>query len=1710
MNEDLATTPPLPHSSSQEEPSTIDMLLQASLGTTTTSTNTAVPTAITNINSSSDTTVQSEPSFLPTSSVPPPVHPKHPAVPETDNATSVSDSVDGTATITRANVSKGSASAVDTTVTMGGPPMSLQLTTVGKEEDGHTHMLDCAPAPGWTVHVNTSGRLYYCNHVTRTAGWLPPAEAWKPGEDGLPYGWERGLDDSGRPYYINHVNKTTTYETPMVRCLEPMETPTPRTVTLERSATLGFGFVAGSEKPVIVRFVTEGGPSVEKLQPGDQILYVNGEDVKSAPREHVISLVRACAVQVNLVVCQPVEQQGARKSTLLSASKRARLRNKPSRVRFAESVCVNGAPLFPPSAFSLGDLCVPPMANVLKVFLENGQTKSFKYDAWTSVQDVVTALEAKLCLTATEHFSLVVEHIKSLKRNKLTLLDGTDTLARIASRPGAHKLRCLYRVSFVPTSAAALAQADLSALDYLYTQCCNDVIQERFAPELQYDTALRLAALHVYQHALANNMPSGKLTVKTIEREFGLERFVPASLLEKMKRKEVRKLIAHFLKLHASMAGPGKQLTALQAKLHYLDIVSQLPSYGAKCFSAGPKADVLERVILVSPKFGISEMSGSRTAIPVPIATLDSMKLIEVTSDDELNRTVTIRLQNDLLIKVSLEERDANELVLVLKGYYKLLTGQTLSVEKEETEPIEDLAPPYLSQHKVLPEKWSYINQQQVKTSCFALPPLYHPPTRKTNGLYNTMGRPSLCSKPPLGHLGFSLDSNMNTSSANNKNVMTLLRHQQTIGGGAAKYDLQRVGESEGVVEARNEDVLRRVQEVREMVQRSQDYLSEHQRMDRLNSSSEWQESSVDIESDNDSILPDDPLLHKIRHSDSLTLLHLAHHTTDAKNDQLDQDNDNDSINSDRPPTIAGANGCNGNSIGNGAAIGKGFSNAAVEMLRYEMALSESDNDSVSTPRGSPKHANGKTDTSTRGCRISFGLHSPDTPHQSTTQELRTYLYQLRTSHNANPLSIPSNNNTQVQPTTITNGQTNSSPTIMHNTVLSNGATAGSGSSSSGSGSGGSDTSASVVSGGEDPLYCFDPELIDLRLLPPPATPDELDGSVVMGSVSSDGKCALVVPVVNVPPMSFADSVEKLNKLGVLHENLDLEEFLASVIVPSPNQKVTPAVELTPEEIMSFIIPPPPGGTTGPRLSIPNNIINNNANSDVDRKRRNSNESVGVTSNNIIEYATVDRKGAFSCCAKTREKPSNKDPDLQPFALKPPPRRSSDETPPERPPKMSPQERQRSQSLTSNIPPNKSGLNLPPKHSSVELSPPKLPPRGEVQPHLLLLPPKKPPLPPVPPLDVLRSRKNSNTFNKPHNGGACAGGIGVNGNELVMKTAGIGSPHLQRSRNMYSDLDTGFGRKGEEQEGTKEGIKHVAAAVSTPTSPFLGRGAQLSTAPIPSSPDKPPISPSYALYTNTNTLHRHYSHDSPTPFKRTTTNTNTSSQQHTRSHSESTLPRNIRFRDMQPIHMSAHNSPVHQQHRIISNNGVNSANGSPAHRAGVGVGPNGVCLSNREHLLAKTDVAMSSLLVRLDQVATQCTAAQEHGGGRLMCEEKFQTAKEDITTQSLQLVHSSKMLVIAMSEPTLPDLPENLAVCLTILRRLTELCQDLANHTTSPLQTRNLVIKVHDVTAAFRHLVAGNIDRSSPAAIEEHLAAEAESLASVLTTLLRSLRVFSP
>ncbi|KAK7869046.1 hypothetical protein R5R35_002991 [Gryllus longicercus] len=1372
------------------------------------------------------------------------------------------------------------------------------------------------------------------SHLTQTSSWLPPAETWSQASGGFPYGWEPATDSDGKPYFINHLNKTTTYEDPRKDWTE--EPPQPRQVELSRHPELGFGFVAGSEKPVIVRFVTEGGPSVDKLQPGDQILNINGEDVKKAPRDHVIQLVRSCKDTVQLTVCQPPLDNSARKSALLSAAKKAKLKSNPSRVRFAEGVVVNGSPLFPPSTFSMGDSSVPFMPNVLKVFLENGQTKSFKYDSNTLVRDVVESLHQKLCIKAMEHFSLVVEHVKSLRRNKLTLLDPQEHLARIAARPGSHNLRCLFRVAFVPKDACDLAQRDLVAFEYLYMQCCNDVVQERYAPELKYDIALRLAALHIHQHAISNNM-TGKVTVKAIEREFGLERFVPVSLMGTMKRKELRKLISHFLKLNHNLSPSGqKSLTSLQAKLYYLNIISELPSYGAKCFSTNIRDSNMERVILVSPKFGISQITGLRNTVPVPLADIEQMSLVTVTREDELSRCVRIHIpaHEEKELVLSLEDRDAEELVLVLQGYYHVLVGKPLAVHKDKDPAwCEDTAPSYHSQHQVVPAKWSYATKDNNQHyAVFTMPPPYHPQHAKSNGHIPSQTKPLVIDTANSSRPAYGVDNNMNnmpgmiamngsvprdyegyTAEETRRAVMAqkLADYASTHKMG---FDLQSVVSMEilesngGFAEARNEEVLRRVAEMQELVNSSEQYLTEQQQQIQQQQREQREREESDSESSHVSSMDADAP-GQLKHSDSLLLL--------TQGQKL------------LPEEVT----------------------AAVQNIDLgDNEPSESDTDSMSTPTNSPshrpvpgkEHGNYNSTSVLKPSGSSFGLHSPDNllpvGYRSNDHNLQDLLKRLQEDN-----------------------------TLPYNFA-------------------------------EGTLY-LDPDIIDLTMIPPPITPDE------------DGVYGLP-PQLSMPPTPFADhspletelqmaqlrsmpngpnwdfsndgllaqefvknlghhavssaSAEVDQQLAGLDLNLDFEAFLATVTVPPPTQQTAPSVELTPEEIMSFIIPPPPPGGNEVDASEVDaaHVANPNSNKKLTAEKntlRNGfgnasvSQSSGGSAKPVIEYSTLPRKGgAFSCCGKYRESPEKSSAGSMPV-IQPPPRNGQDlSKPPARPPKsehhfatlrrgsgsLEATLHQRSNSVGSGGHENGLGIEVPP---------PTLPPRSEYQtPPNAWLPPKKPPLPPVPSQDVLK------------------------------------------------------------------------------------RSALRSPVPVPKG-IRPDTSPKPGLNNS---------------------------------------------------------SPVRNGH-IISRSGSS-----------------GQTQSSREILLAKSNATIVGLLEKLDAVANQCSKAQAAGGGVCMDEAKFQVSKDKLTNEARQLVTASKLFVKSVTDNAEQELPINLVTCLGHLTQLAELAAEATAHTTAPLQTRNLVLKVRDVISVFRETASTALGANEVA--ESLLLQTAENLASVLATLLRSLRVFSP
>ncbi|XP_029460203.1 FERM and PDZ domain-containing protein 4 isoform X2 [Rhinatrema bivittatum] len=509
------------------------------------------------------------------------------------------------------------------------------------------------------------------SHKTKSSGWPPPSGPWSL-TPGPPYGWEMAANREGRDYFISHLTQAATFEDSEIENCQS-NPPAPRKVEMRRDPVLGFGFVAGSEKPVVVRSVTPGGPSEGKLVPGDQIIMINDEPVSSAPRERVIDLVRSCKESILLTVIQPYPSP---KSAFISAAKKARLKSNPVKVRFSEEVIINGQ-----VSETVKDNSLLFMPNVLKVYLENGQTKSFRFDSGTSIKDVILTLQEKLSIKCIEHFSLMLEQRTEGSGSKLLLLHEQETLTQVTQRPGSHKMRCLFRISFVPKDPIDLLRRDPVAFEYLYVQSCNDVVQERFGPELKYDIALRLAALQMYI-ATVTTKQTQKISLKYIEKEWGLETFLPSAVLQSMKEKNIKKALSHLVKANQNLVPPGKKLSALQAKVHYLKFLSDLRLYGGRVFKAtlvqGEKHS--DATLLVGPRYGISHVINTKTNLVALLADFSHVNRIEMFTEDEISVRVELYVLDVKPIILLMESSDAMNLACLTAGYYRLLVDSRRSI----------------------------------------------------------------------------------------------------------------------------------------------------------------------------------------------------------------------------------------------------------------------------------------------------------------------------------------------------------------------------------------------------------------------------------------------------------------------------------------------------------------------------------------------------------------------------------------------------------------------------------------------------------------------------------------------------------------------------------------------------------------------------------------------------------------------------------------------------------------------------------------------------------------------------------------------------------------------------------------------------------------------------------------------------------------------
>uniref|UniRef100_A0A8C8RG74 FERM and PDZ domain containing 1 n=1 Tax=Pelusios castaneus TaxID=367368 RepID=A0A8C8RG74_9SAUR len=443
------------------------------------------------------------------------------------------------------------------------------------------------------------------------------------------------------------------------------------TVAVHKDLLLGhYGFEISPKPPLTIASVAAGSTADGKLLPGDHILLINNEAVEGVSIEQAADLLRESEDSLLLTVLRCTS--GGPKSSFITDEKRARLKTNPVKVRFAEEVLVNG--------HSQGNslLCLP---NVLKVYLENGQTKAFKFDATTTVKDIILTLKEKLSVQSIEHFALALEEQYNI--SKLYLLHEDELIKQVVQRKDSHDYRCLFRVCFIPKDPLDLLQEDPVTFEYLYLQSCSDVLQERFAVEMKCSVALRLAALHIQERMYACALPQ-KVSLKYIEKDWGIENFISPTLLRNMKGKDIKKAISFHMKRNQILLDPRQKhvVSATQVRLNYLQILGDLKMYSGKIFNATLMLQDRESYVtlLVGAKYGISQIINNKLNILTSLAEFANISRLELIEESEKVSMVKIYLQDVKLLTLLLESNSAKDFACLIAGYYRLCVDSGVSI----------------------------------------------------------------------------------------------------------------------------------------------------------------------------------------------------------------------------------------------------------------------------------------------------------------------------------------------------------------------------------------------------------------------------------------------------------------------------------------------------------------------------------------------------------------------------------------------------------------------------------------------------------------------------------------------------------------------------------------------------------------------------------------------------------------------------------------------------------------------------------------------------------------------------------------------------------------------------------------------------------------------------------------------------------------------
>ncbi|XP_038056830.1 focal adhesion kinase 1-like isoform X2 [Patiria miniata] len=319
----------------------------------------------------------------------------------------------------------------------------------------------------------------------------------------------------------------------------------------------------------------------------------------------------------------------------------------------------------------------------LKIFQPNGSFNSVKCMETTDIKSVIHAVVAKLARgdrAFQSSFAIRLQHTHSEESHwlhrDLTIGQIKHKYERIHP---ALEWRHELRIRYLPKDYHELLEKDKVTFFYFYDQVRNDYMNE-VAETVDMDMALQLGCLEMRR--FFKDMPQIALDKKAnfdyLEKEIGLRRFIPKSVIDNTKPKNLRKLILQYFKQFAN-------LNEEQCVFKFFEVLSKIHRFDHEKFKCALGTGWSISVeLVIGPDDGISCLT-DKASVPTKMADFTQVQSVQTLGGDmENNKKGLLQLRisgaNESVYITTPSVMIAEDMADLIDGYCRLALKTEMSV----------------------------------------------------------------------------------------------------------------------------------------------------------------------------------------------------------------------------------------------------------------------------------------------------------------------------------------------------------------------------------------------------------------------------------------------------------------------------------------------------------------------------------------------------------------------------------------------------------------------------------------------------------------------------------------------------------------------------------------------------------------------------------------------------------------------------------------------------------------------------------------------------------------------------------------------------------------------------------------------------------------------------------------------------------------------